>query len=60
VAEKTTASTSGGGLRVPSEGKPVSEQTFSKPAETAASPISTSNILWGAAATALLGATLAE
>jgi hypothetical protein len=60
VAEKTTASTSGGGLWVPAEGKPVSEQTFSKPAETAPSPISTSNILWGAAATALLGATLAE
>ncbi len=38
----------------------MSEQTFSKPAETAPAPISTSNILWGAAATALLGATLAE
>jgi hypothetical protein len=60
TVEKTNTSTSAGGLRVPSEGRPVSKQTFSKPAETAPSPITTSNILWGAAATALLGATLAE
>jgi hypothetical protein len=58
ATEKTSSSTSTGGQVLVNETH--TKVSFSQESQTANFPISTSNILWGAAATALVGATLAE